>query len=288
MRYGMKPNTACPDHWWANLLFISNFYKADSMCMPWTYYLVNDLQFSLLAPLVAIPLLCYPVIGFLLVVLLIGVQITSVMVINTGINGSILRMSNTDYFSKVYVKPYCRVGAYAIGLGLGYLLYTGDKKIRLRQIPLYVGWVVCLAVVAILPYITYMENQVGGDRWSGIETSLYEAISRPSWALAVAWVIFTCCNGQGGFISKILSWNFFIPLCRITYGVFLIHPILIEVSLNSGYSNQYVTFGQMTYGYIANFVSCWCLALMFIVIIEQPFTSIEALVRTHLTSKKTR
>ncbi|KAH9507907.1 hypothetical protein Btru_053187, partial [Bulinus truncatus] len=89
-RSGLKSSTQCTDHWWANLLFISNFYKSDKMCMPWTYYLVNDFQFSLLSPLVVIPLLCYPFFGFCIVVLLIAVQIISVMVLNVGINGSVM------------------------------------------------------------------------------------------------------------------------------------------------------------------------------------------------------
>ncbi|XP_055881459.1 uncharacterized protein LOC106079467 isoform X2 [Biomphalaria glabrata] len=196
-RSGLKPNTQCSDHWWANVLFISNFYMSDKMCMPWTYYLVNDFQFALLSPLVVIPMLCTPLIGFGIVVLLMAVHIVSVMVLNVGINGSVMRMGNTDYFSKIYIKPYCRVAPYVIGLALGYLLFTTERKTRLRKVPLFIGWFVCIAVVAILPYITYSENKENGSKWSDVERSLFEALSRPSWALCVAWIIFACCNGQG-------------------------------------------------------------------------------------------
>ncbi|KAK6994457.1 nose resistant to fluoxetine protein 6, partial [Biomphalaria glabrata] len=64
-------------------------------------------------------------------------------------------------------------------------------------VPLFIGWFVCIAVVAILPYITYSENKENGSKWSDVERSLFEALSRPSWALCVAWIIFACCNGQG-------------------------------------------------------------------------------------------
>ncbi|CAG5127758.1 unnamed protein product, partial [Candidula unifasciata] len=123
----------CRNHWWSNVLFVSNFHKAHEMCMPWSYYLVNDLQMSLLSPLVTIPLLCRPVLGFSLISCLVVLQIVSVLAINTPINGNSMRTNTTSYFSEVQVKPYCRAGVYAIGLGLGYFLYSGDKKVRLRK-----------------------------------------------------------------------------------------------------------------------------------------------------------
>lgn len=38
------------------------------------------------------------------------------------------------YFSQVYVKPYCRIGVYAIGLGLGYLLYVTKRQAKFRKV----------------------------------------------------------------------------------------------------------------------------------------------------------
>lgn len=40
----------CGAEWWKNLLFINNFTQLTSQCMAWTWYLANDMQFYVIAP----------------------------------------------------------------------------------------------------------------------------------------------------------------------------------------------------------------------------------------------
>ena len=46
--------SVCEDRWWANLLFIDNYFNTFSTgyCLSWGWYLSNDMQMFLLAPLV--------------------------------------------------------------------------------------------------------------------------------------------------------------------------------------------------------------------------------------------
>lgn len=44
-------HTLCHDSWWYNVLFINNFLPLKDQCMAWTWYLANDMQFFLVAPL---------------------------------------------------------------------------------------------------------------------------------------------------------------------------------------------------------------------------------------------
>ncbi|CAL1531215.1 unnamed protein product, partial [Lymnaea stagnalis] len=148
-------------------------------------------------------------------------------------------------------------------------------------------WLVACTVLFLLPYITYVENREGGRAWSGVETGIYEAFSRPAWALSLAWVIFACSTGQGAFVGKFLSWNFFLPLCRITYGVFLLHPILIHVVIESSYHNFYLNLGQLVYTYIAMFVCSYGIAFILITFIESPCTSFESHIRLRFKTWQT-
>ncbi|KAK7483363.1 hypothetical protein BaRGS_00025423, partial [Batillaria attramentaria] len=270
----------CKDHWWANALLFSNFYKADEMCMPWTYYLVNDFQFYLLSPLVLYPLLYLPRLGLSLLVSLVATQIVSSSLLTNEIqaHGSMLSM-DSRFFSEVYVKPYCRVGAYAVGMGLGYFLNSTNRQIYFRKLPLLLGWLSTLAVMGTLIYVTHTDLKEGGQPWTSLETALYEAVSRPLWSLGLAWVIFTC---SVGFVNRFLSWNAFLPLCRTTYGVYLLHPILIAVVLNSSRYPFYMQFGSLIYLFVANLVCAYCLAFFLITLVESPFVKLEALLRRRL------
>ncbi|XP_055859972.1 O-acyltransferase like protein-like [Biomphalaria glabrata] len=269
----------CKKNWWTNVLFINNLYDPDNMCLPHTYYLANDFQFFIMAPLVMIPLLIKPRLGFALIGMFLTLQIVVVSVLNEGINGNVLKLRLNEYWSLIYVKPYSRIGVYCIGLGLGYLLFNCDRQMKFRKMFLYCGWIVSCVILFLLPYITYLENREGGQQWTGTQTAIYEAFSRPAWALALSWVIFCCSTGQGAFVGKFLSWNVFLPLCRITYGVFLLHPILIHVVIESAHNNFYLNLGELVYTYIALFVCSYGLAFLLISCVECPFVAFESHIR---------
>lgn len=49
----------------------------------------------------------------------------------------------------------------------------------------------------------------------------YAGLSRFSWAIVVAWVIFACIKGYGGIVNSFLSWTVFMPLGRLCFCVYL-------------------------------------------------------------------
>ncbi|XP_046549706.1 O-acyltransferase like protein-like [Haliotis rubra] len=259
----------CKDHWWANVFFFSNFYKADEMCMSWTFFLVNDTQFYLISPLILIPLVRLPPLGFVLLGLLVATQLVSVGILNNKINGNMLRMDH-GYFSDVYAKPYCRVGVFAIGMVLGYIL---------NRTPMILGWLMSFCTMVLVIYITYLENRVGGRKFTAVEAGVYEALARPAWGLALSWVIFACCVGQGGFINTFLSWNYFFPLCRITFGIYLLHPMVIMLVRDTSRSLFHFSPFGLWLLYVPILVMAAMLALVLITCVQQPFITLEALIK---------
>ncbi|GFU10753.1 transposable element Tcb1 transposase [Trichonephila clavipes] len=47
----------CQAYWWWNLLYFNNFLTAANQCIPWSWYLANDMQFYVLSPLFMVTLL---------------------------------------------------------------------------------------------------------------------------------------------------------------------------------------------------------------------------------------
>ena len=45
----------CKYQWWANILYLNNFYKPENFCFGISWYLANDFQFHLFAPLILVP-----------------------------------------------------------------------------------------------------------------------------------------------------------------------------------------------------------------------------------------
>ena len=42
----------CEKNWWHNLLYINSYDKFSEECMSYTWYLSNDMQFSILSPVI--------------------------------------------------------------------------------------------------------------------------------------------------------------------------------------------------------------------------------------------
>ena len=61
---------------------------------------------------------------------------------------------------------------------------------------------------------------------SDIEATLYDSLSRVSWALVVCLVIFSCHRGYSGTINSILSNPVWLPIYRLNYCMYLSHYIV--------------------------------------------------------------
>ncbi|GFN98494.1 nose resistant to fluoxetine protein 6-like [Plakobranchus ocellatus] len=208
----------CESNWWANLLYINNLHNfgGKPMCMGWSWYLANDMQFYIISPAIFLIMFYYNWWGVILALLgILGSAIASGVLsskYDLQANFDVLRPSQGDYFDIYYVKPYCRIGPYLVGMITGYVLYKTDCKVHMSRIAACVGWAFAWAVGLAVVYGLF-EN-TNGHPVSTDVAALYNALDRIAWGVAVSWVIFACATGYGGFINTILSWKALIPLSR--------------------------------------------------------------------------
>ena len=132
----------CRDYGWRTMLYINNFDSSLEMCLGQTWYLSNDMQFYILAPLMIYPLYYFPKIAFALAGA-IYVALTIVMgylTVHYGLGPESFLTLHTvpdswneqDYY---YFRPYCRFQPYLIGILMGYVLYkTKDKQIKIPHV----------------------------------------------------------------------------------------------------------------------------------------------------------
>ncbi|GFN98498.1 nose resistant to fluoxetine protein 6-like [Plakobranchus ocellatus] len=214
----------CESNWWSNFLYINNLHKfgGKPMCMAWSWYLANDMQFYIISPAIFLIMFYYGWWGLVLPSLLIlGSAITAGVLSSQNdlfANFDLLKtQSDGDYNDIYYVKPYCRIGPYLVGMITGYLLYRTDCNVRMSRClrnfevkhcafiqirSLYakltncVGWAIAWAVGLATVYGLY-ENTDGHPVSSEV-AALYNAMARIAWGAAVSWVIFACATGYGG------------------------------------------------------------------------------------------
>lgn len=59
-----------------------------------------------------------------------------------------------------------------------------------------------------------------------IMNAVYISFVRVVWALAIAWIIFTCHNNLNKNLNTFLSSKYWMLISRIGFSIYLIHPVL--------------------------------------------------------------
>ena len=59
------------------------------------------------------------------------------------------------------------------------------------------------------------------------EYGAFFSLTKVTYSLSICWVIFACHYGYGGIINRFLSASAFIPMTRISYASYLVHPVIM-------------------------------------------------------------
>lgn len=94
-----------------------------------------------------------------------------------------------------------------------------------------IGWTT--AILVTLGVLYAMAPAINGNVPNDYIAALYSATSRIVWSLSLAWITFASITGYGWVFNSFLSCKIWIPLSRLSYCAYLIHPIVIALFYGS-------------------------------------------------------
>lgn len=97
---------------------------------------------------------------------------------------------------------------------------------KLNTFKWILGWFIALALGIYSVFGLWHYTKTG--EISVAYSLTYSAIGRPCFALFLAWIVFVCEIDSNGKINSIIGHRIFIPLSKITFCAYLIHPILLQ------------------------------------------------------------
>ena len=273
---------ACNKYWWTNILYINNFYpwKLGDECMGWSWYLANDMQFFILAPLVLIPLyFSFPIGLAIAAIMLCATLATNGAIAGTQkflANADLPDPSNVNQSDDIYVKPYCRAAPYLVGIVLGFILF---KKVRVKihwllDVGIYgVIWIMAAGCCYSVVYGLY--DSFNGHELTEAQNVSYIMFSRFTWGVGLALIVFACHNGYGWVVNDFLSMKLWIPLSRLSYTAYLVHPIVLSVTIYTTRNTvAYTDFFIAVYA-VAMVVLSFAVAGVVAVFVEFPLSNFE-------------
>ncbi|XP_065288955.1 nose resistant to fluoxetine protein 6-like [Dermacentor albipictus] len=221
----------CYDKWWTVLLQANNFDNSEHVCLQHLWYISAELQiFLVLAFPLTLLFIKQPraaaIIGALMAAafcLMTCVQIYSWDLFYAFTSGTNDMRRVKDTLELIYFRPFTHVGAYIVGVICGYVA-AQYKNVTIRPNVEMGLWLVSLALACGVLFASFPWNQ--GHLPDAVTNALYGGFHRLLWALAFFWPSYACATGRGGILNNMLSWNVFLPLSRLTYGIYLTHVLL--------------------------------------------------------------
>ncbi len=299
-------NNDCKNYWWTNLLFLNNFIPDGdgNGCMGWSWYLANDMQFFLITPVILyIYHKIHKLIGW---AILLGLVFTNLMcsgLISSHYNYSVVP---DEAGLKIYVKPYCRVGAYAVGAMFGLIFYTHkhdqktgeiydplafrlSKLVDIRPIRYFI-YALGLFLINYLIFIQceayhdYFESIESGssdpqDYWAQDERNAFYSLSRTGYATGIGLILLPILMGHNKIACAFLGHAVFTPLARLSFCVYLIHYGLLHAIILSRPQAGYLSDTEIFYDFLICLVLSFVAALPISLVLESPLLGIEKLLK---------
>lgn len=275
-----RGDEVCHKYWWRNILYIQNLFSRENMCMSWSWYLANDMQFFIIGTL----LLSLSQMHFNIVVAVLGLLLVGSTIL-TGYISYIYEYVPTldqqySLLNVVYDPPWVRIGPYIVGVVTGYIILKLDKKLRLKRRTVAMLWIFGSACNIVVLF-GLVDKQI-----SVIASAFYNALSRTVWGIGIAWIIIACYTNNGGVVNKILSFRGWIPLSRLTYCAYLLNPILIYAVYLYGETSMHINFLRNGVTFLGNFVISYVCAYIFTLMFETPYVLLMKQLLSHIYRKK--
>ncbi|KAL5253216.1 hypothetical protein ACHWQZ_G013107 [Mnemiopsis leidyi] len=296
----LSAHETCKKYWYTNLLYINNLvpFKGNGGCLGQGWYLANDMQFFILAPIFIVLLFWRPLIGLLGTIGSIVSSAIAAAVITAvyHLGPAFTADTNQDDYWLLYNKPWIRITPYLVGIlgGWVYWRWGGMISTRVERLPEWLKVVYAAPLWAVTAAVQYgvvcglyqdiQKVQLHHINPSEVDSVFYQSTARIAWSLSLTLQILLCQCGLGGFINSLLSWTGWQILARLTYSVFLLHIGLMTVLFGQLrhplFLNPDFEFSVLYLGILA--ISYLSAAVLYLTV-EQPIANLEA-----MTYRKTK
>jgi len=134
-----------------------------------------------------------------------------------------------------------------------------------------------MGVVIYLQYEDTMIHGVSKPAWGTVQRTAYETLSRDAWAMALAWIVYACNIGYGGFIAHIINWRGWAPLSKMTFAVYLIHPLVIFIYVGNRRDLHHVDDFSVAFMYCGYTLLSYVAGAILSLIFEVPPAALDKL-----------
>ncbi|KAK0083717.1 hypothetical protein PV326_006605, partial [Microctonus aethiopoides] len=201
----------------------------------------------------------------------------NVLYINNYVNTNKLDLREDTYFIDHYIKSHERLASYFIGVLGGAIIY--DHSLSPWNIPKHsirIFIIICSCLMSIKTLSLGMNYYDPNVNHSLLQSAFYAGLSRPAIALTTMFVlVILTMNNPSDNYYNFLTPRWAQPFAKLTYGAYLIHPILQSYDIGSERSALTCYPFYIIQDIILDLVFTFSLSLVLLFVVEEPFRRIE-------------
>lgn len=279
--------------WWQLLFQVRNFYSSKDMeCFAHLWYLSTDFQLFVVCIFIlavlrkrqtwmmwtflALSLFCCGFSAW-------QMQTGKYLPVIPSVVGDLTTMADT--FNEVYMMPTFHGASYFLGCVTVLLLqkYKKAEMSKATEVVLWCASAAC-ALTCILARRRWNAGIINPGAWEDVAFAFFD---RLLWSAFLSWLVIACARGRAGFIGTFLSWGAFVPLSRLSFGVYLVHlPYFVVMCFVSRERIYYSMLGVISTTFSIFVWSCLMSYGLFILcecptgVIEKTFLAFNDLEKT--------
>ncbi|KAH6934093.1 hypothetical protein HPB50_020031 [Hyalomma asiaticum] len=163
--------------------------------------------------------------------------------------------------NEFYLRPYYHAVCYFSGC-MTFLLMDDFRRAKITKDMHLACW--CISVsCGLISVFAKMAWYRSPNPVSEPVTLLVAFLDRILWSVFIVWLTLACSSGRGGFIGRFLSWNAFVPLSKLSFGVYLIHLPFIHLMLHASKERVYwsmfnlatLGFGVLVWSFLLSYLA---------------------------------
>ncbi|XP_046867260.1 nose resistant to fluoxetine protein 6 [Drosophila willistoni] len=277
---GFSDYSVCEWNWYKTLLYIQNYASTD-LCVPHSWYLAVDMQLYIISPILLIAVYKWgkkAAGGIVILILLLSACLFTTMLL-----GDLSRQfKNNEHAAeaqqKLYFSTHTHAAPWLIGFLFGYFLHLKrGQKFNLSRPYVWLGWLLCLAMIFTSIFALYPYVKWGKPALSILGEAFYYTLTRIGWPLSLCWVVFACMQGYGGLANSFLSSPLWQPLSRLSYSIYIWHIFVQEINHRRIQTVTFFSDYEVMLQFWSSFGFAVIMSYVMYIAVEAPLGGIESL-----------
>ncbi|XP_048484000.1 nose resistant to fluoxetine protein 6 isoform X2 [Plutella xylostella] len=275
----------CADRWWVHALYAHNHLPRGKFCMGHTWYLAVDMQLHILGTLLLLVCLrwrraAWPLLALLMVLTVTASGLTAYLYdlkpIITAQAPENLRslFLDTEMLSLLYLPAWLNLPGYVGGVAVALILHGNQKNgVKLAEsVPFNILFHLSLLLgsCCVLGGSVFLED-APPPRWASV---LYSTFDRTICAVTFSVFMLGCVSRCHSALRDMFDWRGFHSLGRLSYCAFLIHFIVLRLTLASDTRLQHVSIVSCLTLFITTSILTYLASIPLCLLVELPFTQL--------------